>query len=169
MNENSAALLPKIDIRLADYNSIPDGQAIIGLLDHYARQVEGGGKPLPATTVTNLIGELDKLDGAISVLAFENGKAVGLINCLQTFSTFKCRPVLNIHDVIVREDFRQRGIAQAMFSLVKSHAKEKGCCKLSLEVLSKNEAAMALYKKLGFDAYELHPKMGQALFWEKVI
>lgn len=169
MNENSKKTQTNIEIRLADYNSVPDGQAIIGLLDHYARQVEGGGNPLPASTITNLIRELDKLDGAMSVLAFKNGKAVGLINCLQTFSTFKCRPVLNIHDVIVREDFRQRGIAQGMFSLVKSYAKEKGCCKLSLEVLSKNEAAMALYKKLGFDAYELHPKMGKALFWEKVI
>lgn len=169
MNTTSSELTPNISIRLANYFDPPDGQAIIGLLDHYAQQAEGGGKPLARYTTNNLIAELQKLDGAISVIAFNNGKAIGLINCLKSFSSFKCKPVLNIHDLIVRGDYRKLGIAQTMLEFVEAFAKENDYCKLTLEVLSNNLAAKSLYKKVGFNAYELQPKMGQALFWEKLI
>ncbi|AIE76231.1 Histone acetyltransferase HPA2-related acetyltransferase (plasmid) [Synechocystis sp. PCC 6714] len=42
-----------------------------------------------------------------------------------------------------------------------------GCCKLTLEVLEGNYAAQSAYKAFGFSGYELNPKMGKALFWEK--
>jgi len=170
-SNSSSKKQPKlvISIRLADYHNKVDARAIIGLLDHYARQAEGGEKPLSSFAIKNLIPELQKINGALSIIAFDGGKPIGLINCFQTFSTFKCKPVLNIHDVIVREDYRRQGIAKDMFKLLQAHAKEAGCCKLTLEVLSKNSSAMALYKSLGFNAYELIPRMGQALFWEKVL
>jgi hypothetical protein len=37
----------------------------------------------------------------------------------------------------------------------------------SLEVLEGNKSAQAAYKASGFDGYELDPKMGKALFWQK--
>jgi ribosomal protein S18 acetylase RimI-like enzyme len=42
-----------------------------------------------------------------------------------------------------------------------------GCCKLTLEVLEGNSIAQAAYRSLGFDAYQLDPSLGKALFWEK--
>jgi ribosomal protein S18 acetylase RimI-like enzyme len=38
---------------------------------------------------------------------------------------------------------------------------------LTLEVLSGNHAARALYGKLGFDDYRLDPAMGHAQFMQK--
>ena len=48
-------------------------------------------------------------------------------------------------------------------------AKEIGSCKMTLEVLEGNKAAQSAYSKYGFRGYELDPKMGKALFWEKVL
>jgi ribosomal protein S18 acetylase RimI-like enzyme len=41
------------------------------------------------------------------------------------------------------------------------------CCKLTLEVLSNNQVAQTAYRKAGFAGYQLDPKAGQALFWQK--
>ena len=156
-------------VRIADYQNRQDAQAIIGLLDHYARDPMGGGKPLSEFVLKNLITELQKYHGAFSVVAWFEGVPIGLVNCFQTFSTFKCRPLVNIHDVIIREDYRGYGVAEILLKQVQRTAKERGCCKLTLEVLEGNASAKKVYQKFGFNAYELDPEMGNALFWEKII
>ncbi len=82
-------------------------------------------------------------------------------------STFKCKPLINIHDVVVLNEFRRLGISQRMLSKVEEIAKEKGCCKMTLEVLEGNKAAQNSYLKYGFEGYELDPAHGKALFWKK--
>ena len=54
-----------------------------------------------------------------------------------------------------------------MLAAVETLAKEQGCCKLTLEVLSENKVAMQAYKKVGYAGYELDPEAGQAIFWQK--
>ena len=44
---------------------------------------------------------------------------------------------------------------------------KKNCCKITLEVLEGNTIAKNAYKKFGFMGYELDPKMGKAMLWEK--
>jgi ribosomal protein S18 acetylase RimI-like enzyme len=48
-------------------------------------------------------------------------------------------------------------------------ARERGCCKLTLEALEGNTGAIALYRSVGFVAYELDPAMGRAGFLEKLL
>src|SRR5512139_305241 len=102
-----------------------------------------------------------------SVLAFDGETPVGLINAIEGFSTFACRPLVNVHDVVVIGSHRGRGIAALMFDEVESIARERGACKLTLEVLEGNSAARTLYGKLGFAAYQLGPAMGHAQFLHK--
>lgn len=156
-------------IRQADYSNKKDAQAILGLLDHYARDPMGGSEPLSEYVLDNLIEKLEDTIGAFSVLAHYNGVPVGLVNCFESFSTFKCRPIVNIHDVIVRENFRGFGLADSLLEKVQNIAKERGSCKLTLEVLEGNFPAKHVYQKFGFNAYELDPEKGNALFWEKLI
>ena len=113
--------------------------------------------------------ELAKLPHAFSIIAYVDGKPAGLVNCFEAFSTFSCKPLVNIHDVIVIKEFRGHNLSQNMLAKVEEIAKSKGCCKLTLEVLSKNEAARSSYTKFGFSDYELDPKMGTAQFWQKLI
>jgi len=72
-----------------------------------------------------------------------------------------------VHDVVVLPSHRGRGIAAQLFAEVETIARERGACKLTLEVLSGNRAARGLYEKLGFDDYRLDPAMGHAQFMQK--
>lgn len=156
-----------INIIQADLSSAQHAAALITLLDSYARSAAGGGKPLADYTRQNLISCLRARPDTLAILAYDADLPVGLVIAFEGFSTFMCKPLLNIHDVIVLENYRGRSIAQKMFSKVEAIARQRGCCKLTLEVLSNNTPAQAAYRKAGFAAYELDPAMGQALFWEK--
>ena len=54
-----------------------------------------------------------------------------------------------------------------MLGKVELLARDRGCCKLTLEVLEGNAVARSAYEKFGFTGYELDPAMGKAHFWEK--
>lgn len=156
-----------IKIVRVDYANPVHAAALVDLLDSYARDPAGGGEPLSAFARAHLVGQLAARPFMFSVMAFEGDVPVGLVNAIEGFSTFACRPLVNVHDVVVLPDFRGRGIAARMFAAVETIAVERGACKLTLEVLSGNLAARGLYEKLGFDDYRLDPAMGHAQFMHK--
>lgn len=143
--------------------------ALVALLDHYARDPMGGGKPLTDQARTVLAERLRAQPGYVAFLAFREHTAVGLINCFLGFSTFAARPLLNVHDVAVLAAHRGRGVGRALLQAAEQAARERGCCKLTLEVLSNNHAAIAAYERAGFRPYELDPAAGQALFMHRIL
>lgn len=88
-------------------------------------------------------------------------------NCFWAFSTFAAKPLVNIHDVVVDEKFRGKGIGRQLFAEIETVAREKDACKITLEVLSGNAPAKALYASLGYGDYALDPDKGHTLFWQK--
>lgn len=156
-----------IKVTTADYLSEQHAKDITMLLDSYANDSMGGGQPLDPQVKSDLIKELSKLPHAFSVIAYVDGQPAGLVNCFEVFSTFACKPVINIHDVAVLDEYRAKGICRSMLHKVEEIATVKGCCKITLEVLSNNEVAKSAYAKFGFSDYELDPKAGTALFWQK--
>lgn len=156
-----------ITVVRARYDNPAHAAAMIDLLDHYARDPTGGGEPLSAFARANLVDALAARPFIFSVLAFDGSVPVGLVNAIEGFSTFACKPLVNVHDVVVLESHRGRGIAARLFAEVETMARERGACKLTLEVLSGNRAARSLYEKLGFDDYRLDPAMGEAKFMQK--
>jgi len=151
----------------ADYADSAHARALVQLLDSYAQDPAGGGKPLSEFAKTHLVKELAARPQAFSVLAFDGDKAVGLVNCIEGFSTFACRPLVNIHDVAVLPGYRGQRIGEKMLALVDEIARERGACKLTLEVLQGNLGAVKLYERVGFAGYQLDPAMGQARFFQK--
>lgn len=159
----------KIEVLRADYLDARHAADLVYLLNCYAQDCMGGGTPLSAEAQQNLASELARLPHAFSLLCYVDDVPAGLVNCFEAFSTFKCKPLINIHDVAVISEFRGLGISQRMLVEVEKIAREKGCCKITLEVLEGNEVARAAYLKYGFDGYELDPVLGKALFWQKTL
>lgn len=151
----------------ADYTNAHHANAIVRLMQHYAEDPMGGGMPLADAVCKQLVAELARRDFALSILAFRETQAVGLINAFEGFSTFACKPLLNIHDVVVLQPFRGTGIARGMFEEIVSIARQRNCCKLTLEVLAGNRPAKALYRRLGFAPYQLKEDSGAAEFWQR--
>jgi GNAT superfamily N-acetyltransferase len=157
----------KIDIVDADYADPGHARDLADLLHAYALDPMGGGRGLSDEVRAGLAPALARRPDAFSVLCYIDGAPAGLINCFEGFSTFKCKPLVNIHDVVVVERYRGLGISQRMMARVEEIARERGCCKLTLEVLEGNESARRAYLRFGFNGYQLDPENGCALFWEK--
>ena len=150
-----------------DYANTRHAEDLVRLLNAYACDSMGGGAPLAVDVQNRLVEGLAALPYAFSLLGYVDQQAVGLVNCFESFSTFKCRPLVNIHDIFVAPEYRGRGYSRQLLARVEAVARAKGCCKLTLEVLEGNRPAQQAYRRFGFAGYELDPQMGKALFWEK--
>jgi GNAT superfamily N-acetyltransferase len=157
------------DIQVADFSNPAHASAIVYLLNEYAKDDMGGGEPLSTYTQANLVKEMAKRPTFHAAIAFVDAKPAGLINCIEGFSTFACKPLLNIHDVVVLAEFRGQGISSLLLKKAEAIANSLGCCKLTLEVLEGNKLAQAAYIANGFAGYQLDPEMGRAMFWQKKI
>lgn len=152
-----------------DLNNADHAMAWLELLDHYASDPMGGGEGLSDYAKLHLVGTIREVPGFHGALAWLDGRAVGLIDCFAGFSTFAARPLLNVHDIVVRSELRGQGIGQALLRWAEVRARELGCCKLTLEVLANNTRAMASYKQAGFAPYVLDPAAGHALLLQKYL
>lgn len=168
-------------IRPVDFGDPSEASAFIALLDHYARDPMGGGEPLGEEARAHLVSRLAAHPQFVGAIAWRgsasgdntddggaaNSRPVGLINCFLGFSTFAARPLLNVHDIVVRSDRRRQGIGRALLRWAEEQAIARGCCKLTLEVLSGNRAAAAAYADAGYCPYQLDPAAGHALLLQK--
>ena len=157
-----------IELSETDFSQNGHGDLLISLLDAYAAELREGDS-LPEYARSNLIGELEKRPGIHTVLAFIDGTPAGFAISIEGFSTFACRPLLNIHDVFVLPAFRGRGLSRLLLAETEKIARRSGCCKLTLEVLENNAPAVRLYETSGYAGYELDPKLGKAVFLQKKI
>jgi GNAT superfamily N-acetyltransferase len=152
-----------------DLHDLTQAEVWLGLLDHYAQDPMGGGDGLSDFAKLNLVASIREVPGYHGAMAWLDGKAVGLINCFAGFSTFAALPLFNVHDIVVLRDLRGRGVGQALLAWAEGRARELGCCKLTLEVLSNNTRAMASYQQAGYAPYVLDPAAGNALLMQKIL
>ncbi|MEE9310631.1 MAG: GNAT family N-acetyltransferase, partial [Cocleimonas sp.] len=144
-----------IKIIRANLNNSSHADALVYLLNAYGQDPMGGGEELSDFTKANLAKEILKRSDVTVIIAFDGDTPAGLINCIEGFSTFMSKPLMNIHDLYVDADYRGKGVATMLLQAAEDLAVEKRCCKVTLEVLEGNEPAKNAYLKFGFDGYEL--------------
>jgi ribosomal protein S18 acetylase RimI-like enzyme len=142
-----------LQIRKADLADSRDAAAIVTLVDSYAVDPVGGGRPLPADVRERLISALRSHPTTLVLLAFAGDEPAGVAVCFFGLSTFKARPLLNIHDLAVVPKHRGMGVGRALLQAAEQHARRAGCCKLTLEVQDDNNRARALYQSFGFEDF----------------
>lgn len=138
-----------VTVRLADLATSANQAAIIELLDHYSQHKMGNGHPLPAEVKGRLIEGLRAHPMSRVFLAYDSDRPVGIAVCFIGFSTFKAKPLVNIHDLAVNESHRARGVGTQLIDAVIEFATSLGCCAITLEVRADNPARK-LYVKKGF-------------------
>lgn len=138
-------------MRLADLAEPANQAAVVGLLDHYSQHEMGGRQPLPSDVKERLIDGLRAHPMSRVFLAYDGDRPVGIAVCFIGFSTFKARPLINIHDLAVHENVRACGVGTQLIDAVIEFATSLGCCAITLEVRADNPARK-LYAKKGFQA-----------------
>jgi ribosomal protein S18 acetylase RimI-like enzyme len=83
------------------------------------------------------------------IIAEHEGTPVGLANCFTAYSTFRAKPLINIHDLCVHHDWRGKGVGSILLAAVAEEAQRRGCCKVTLEVREDNPARR-LYDRNGY-------------------
>ena len=152
-----------------DYADQAQVASLIELLDMYSQDPMGAGEPLPENVKQRLAHDLPGLAGALSLIAWVDEVPVGFLNAFAGYSTFKAMPLLNIHDIAVRPAWRSQGVGGQLVAALVQLAASRGCCKITLEVLSGNIKAKSLYQRMGFEDYALDPRVGVATFMQKWI
>ncbi|MEQ9460753.1 MAG: GNAT family N-acetyltransferase [Phycisphaeraceae bacterium] len=144
---------PRLIIRPADLSEAQDANNLLHLIDAYARDPIGNDGPLAPETYQRLIPALRSHPATQAHLALLDEKPVGYAITLLSFSTFKAANVLNLHDIAVLPEHRGQGIGNALLDYLDQHARQLGCCKMTLEVRVDNPA-QKLYQRVGFGSGE---------------
>lgn len=157
---------PGIEIFQADLAEPDHQHAVLLLLDHYARHPMGQSAPLGTEIKSRLVPALQEHPASRVFLALEAGRPIGLATSFVGFSTFKAQQLLNIHDLVVHESVRGRGVGGQLIDYCVQYAAEHGMCAVTLEVHEDNPARR-LYDQKGFVGVSPQREEGMMLFGKR--
>lgn len=154
--------MKSISVIRCNFNEPNHLHALVNLMNEYIGDTMGGGKPLTGRRALYLIDGLNNQPNALVLFAVYDGKIVGLCNAFESFATFTVQKCINIHDLIVRKNYRGKGIGKKLLEEVINIADERECSKVTLEVREDNKVAQALYYSMEFG-----PTSPPMKFWVK--
>lgn len=151
-----------ICFQFCDFNNPVHLNALTSLLNHYMEDPMGDHPPHDVAKQRQLTEGLKNHPTAEVVLMFVDDEPAGLATTFINFSTFALKPYLYIHDVVVLDSFRGRGLGKALIAELIRISETRNYSKLTLEVREDNPSAQQVYRSLGFE--ECEPRM---FFWTK--
>jgi len=151
-----------ISFEYCDYENPLHLTSLVDLLNHYMEDPMGEATPLNKIQQLKLVDGLANHPSSLVLFVLQDNEIAGLTTCFINFSTFNVKPYLYIHDIIVYDVYRGKGLGKALMEKLIELSTERGYCKITLEVREDNFQAQGLYYRLGFE--ECTPGM---LFWTK--
>jgi ribosomal protein S18 acetylase RimI-like enzyme len=164
INKYLMKMIGEIKIVPCDFTDANHCKAVVNLMNEYISDNMGEGVPYTEEQKVKLLEGLKKHPSKLILLAQDGHEFIGLTNCYINFATFTVKPYINIHDVIVTQAWRNKGIGRKLIEKVINIAGEKGCSKVTLEVREDNHNAKHLYHSLGFSDAE--PRQ---FYWSKYL
>jgi len=147
-----------------DFNDPRHCEALIQLMNEYRLDKMGDGQAYTDEEKERLVEGLKNHPTAIVFIAWSGDAYAGLITSFVNFATFTVKPFVNIHDIIVTDAWRNKGVGRVMINRVIEEAEARGCGKVTLEVREDNENARHLYNCLGF--YDGEPRN---FYWSRYL
>ena len=147
-----------------DFSDIIHRQVFVSLIEAYMADEMGGNEIMTEKVRNSLAETVANHQNARVFLASKDDLFVGVATCFINISTFKAKPYYNIHDIAILPAFRGKGIGKALLTHIIEDARQRGFCKITLEVRYDNHNAQMLYKSMGFE--ETDPAM---YFWVKTL
>jgi ribosomal protein S18 acetylase RimI-like enzyme len=140
-----------LTIMLADLSNEDHCSYIVAFVNEYRCDPMGGSLGAIAKgSEQELLHGLRDHPASVVYFALLNGAVAGMAVCFTGFSTFKAKRLLNIHDLILFREYRNKGIGTWFLNKIAEEVLQNGYCKLTLEVRVDNESAKKVYRKAGF-------------------
>ncbi len=105
----------------------------------------------PAKLLEGVEGLFARPQYGFYVVADLGGEIAGGLMITYEWSDWRNQVFWWIQSVYVKPEFRGKGVYRSLYEGVKAMAKSSDCCGFRLYVETTNEAAQAVYKKLGMD------------------
>ncbi len=141
---------PDIEIIRVDFDDADAVCQYLDMLDAYALDPMGAGQHLGAEVRGRLLDDLRQLPGAHCLLARHGNSPIGFATCFTGYSTFRARPLLNIHDIAVLPEWRRQSVGHHLLAAIAELGRQLDCCRITLEVRADNPGARGLYESSGF-------------------
>lgn len=158
-----------VNIVEADLSKLEHQNAVVQMMNAYASDPFGDGKPLPPQVLENLAHGLRNHPTTLIFLAFRENTPIGIAVCFRGFSTFAAAPLINISDFYVDPKARGHGIGRKLLEAVEREAVSSGCCKITLEVQENNQRARHIYSEFGFSQAVYVAEAGGSLALSKAL
>ena len=142
-----------LELGIAKRDELPQLVALLGIL--FSQEAEFTPDAAKQTRALEKI--LSHASVGTVFVAREEGRVVAMASLLYTVSTAEGGTAALFEDLIVRPDYRGRGIASSLVEFVIGHARKQGVLRLTLLTDTRNERAQALYRKLGFTESSMKP------------
>jgi ribosomal protein S18 acetylase RimI-like enzyme len=155
---------PEISVHLCNYNDDDDSNAVGSLINAYIEDEMGGGEPLSRLQRLQLADALQQHPKSIVLLACIENLRCGILIAFENFSTFTIRPMINIHDLFVLQEYRGNNVGRTLLESAVTIAQQRGCSRITLEVREDNPIAQRLYKSIGFEA-----TVPEMYYWRKYL
>ncbi len=128
-----------------------DVRHLAPLFDRY-RQFYGQASDiaLACTFLANRLGN----DESVVLLAQDGETLLGFTQLYPSFSSVRARRTWILNDLFVATDARRRGIASLLLRSAAEFARGEGALRLELETNHDNQGAQALYRSLGWIAFD---------------
>lgn len=149
---------------MCDFDTPLHVEKLKELIRHYMTDDMGGCKPLSISMEYNMVEGLKKQTNCFVLFIEYNGDIVGLATCFINFSTFRAKPYINVHDIVIHSNMRGKQLGKLLMQKIIEIAHHYNCCKVTLEVREDNVIAQRMYTQLGFG--ETNPPMH---FWTKIL
>jgi len=152
------------DYVICDFSDPLHLEHLTELISHYMTDPMGDSPVMDNNQKQNLIEGLRSHSNSFVLFILYRNEIAGLATCFVNFSTFKAKPYINIHDLIVYKHLRHKGLGRKLLDKIIQIASERDYCKVTLEVRDDNKNAKIFYQSLGFKDTE--PLMH---FWTKTL
>lgn len=92
---------------------------------------------------------------ALFVAEDERGQVVGLLSASQRWTLWHAGPCAIIEELVVDEGARRGGIGRRLIQTALDWARSQGCSEVEVSTEQDNAAALAFYRRLGFESVAL--------------
>jgi len=110
---------------------------------------------LPAEIGTTVVNQLFALSYFHGFISFVDNKPAGFAVCFESFSTYRAKKIINIHDFMVSDSYRGKGLGKAQLNGIELYCRENNYVKITLEVDDDNVAAKNLYSSCGYEDFRV--------------
>jgi len=143
--------LKDVTITPASEADIPDLIDLLGILF----SIEQDFSPDPDKQRRGLAALLASPTGHIAIARDATSRAIGMATAQLLISTAEGAPSAWIEDVVVREDFRGKGLGRALLDAVLAWARARGAVRAQLLADLDNAPALAFYDRLDWQPTRL--------------